>query len=202
MVSSATTNDQLVGKRNAVTAEKQDRGGSEKVCCSQSETLLYNQHLSRPECGRVLQARIGLISHLCTHRANQSWHHQHHHRRSYQPFHRDSCDILTKNNILLVPNLYNNYSGLVKLWYFVMVVVSYALAKKRHYELLVIKINDVEFRDSRDAPRNCFSRFSRIHVISWATSRLNINVLHGIAFWYSCLSMTSLVLTTLFTYIF
>ena len=32
-----------------------------------------------------------------------------------QPFHRDSCDILTKNNILLVPNLYNNYSGLVKL---------------------------------------------------------------------------------------
>ena len=34
---------------------------------------------------------------------------------SYQPFHHDSCDILTKNNILLVPNLYNNYSGLVKL---------------------------------------------------------------------------------------
>ena len=32
-----------------------------------------------------------------------------------QPFHRDSCDILTENNILLVPNLYNNYSGLVKL---------------------------------------------------------------------------------------
>ena len=32
-----------------------------------------------------------------------------------QPFHRDSCDILTKNNSLLVPNLYNNYSGLVKL---------------------------------------------------------------------------------------
>ena len=31
------------------------------------------------ECGRVLQARIGLISHLRTHRANQSWHH---HRRS------------------------------------------------------------------------------------------------------------------------
>ena len=50
----------------------------------------------------------------------------------YQPFHRDSCDILTKNNILLVPNLYNNYSGLVKLRYFVKVVASYALAKKRH----------------------------------------------------------------------
>ena len=32
-----------------------------------------------------------------------------------QPFHRDSCDILTKNNSLLVPNLYNNYSGLMKL---------------------------------------------------------------------------------------
>ena len=32
-----------------------------------------------------------------------------------QPFHRDLCDILTKNNILLVPNLYNNYSGPMKL---------------------------------------------------------------------------------------
>ena len=83
-----------------------------------------------------------------------------------QPFHRDSCDILTKNNILLVPNLYNNYSGLVKLLYFVKVVASYVLAKKSIDELLVIKINNVEFRDSRDAPRNCFSRFSRIHVIS------------------------------------
>ena len=83
-----------------------------------------------------------------------------------QPFHRDSCDILTKNNSLLVPNLYNNYSGLVKRLYFVKVVASYALAKKGIGELLVIKINDVEFRDSRDAPRNCFSRFSRIHVIS------------------------------------
>ena len=36
-----------------------------------------------------------------------------------------------------------------------------------------------------------FSRSSHIHVISWATSRLTINVLHGIASWYSCLSMTS-----------
>ena len=34
------------------------------------------------ESGRVLQARIGLISHLRTHRVNQTWHH-HHHRRSY-----------------------------------------------------------------------------------------------------------------------
>ncbi len=51
----------------------------------------------------------------------------------YQPFHRDSCDILTKNNSLLVPNLYSNYSGLVKLWCFVKVVASYALAKKRHW---------------------------------------------------------------------
>ena len=57
-------------------------------------------------------------------------------------------------------------SGLVKLRYFVKVVASYALAKKGIDELLVIKINDVEFRDSRDAPQNCFSRFSRIHVIS------------------------------------
>ena len=85
---------------------------------------------------------------------------------TYQPFHRDSCDILTKNIILLVPNLYNNYSGLVKLRYFVKVVASYVLAKKGIDEFLVIKINDVEFRDSREAPQNCFSRFSRIHVIS------------------------------------
>ena len=28
-----------------------------------------------------------------------------------QPFHRDSCDILTKNNILLVPNLYRGGGG-------------------------------------------------------------------------------------------
>ena len=84
----------------------------------------------------------------------------------YQPFHRDSCDIVSKNNILLVPNLYNNYSGLVKLGSFVKVVASYVLANKGIDELLVIKINDVEFRDSRDAPRNCFSRFSRICVIS------------------------------------
>ena len=38
--------------------------------------------------------------------------------------------------------------------------------KKGVDELLVIKISDVEFRDSRDAPRKKVSRFSRIHVIS------------------------------------
>ena len=66
---------------------KQDRGGSEKARCSQSETLLYHRTSAGPtypcpECGRVLQARIGLISHLRTHRVNQTWH-RHHHRRSY-----------------------------------------------------------------------------------------------------------------------
>ena len=40
--------------------------------------------------------------------------------------------------------------------YFVKVVASYVLAKKGIEELLVIKINDDEFRDSRDAPRNFF----------------------------------------------
>ena len=35
-------------------------------------------------------------------------------------------------------------------------VASYVLAKKGTDELLVIKINDVEIRDSRDAPRNFF----------------------------------------------
>ena len=37
--------------------------------------------------------------------------------------------------------------------------------KKGVDELLVIKINDVEFRGSRDAPRKKVSRFSRIHAI-------------------------------------
>ena len=92
VVSSATENDQLVGKRNAsrtpltpltptsfnidvtnweVCAQDrppvaqydsyrgkncrntQDRGGSEKARCSQSETLLYHQRLSRPDMPRV-----------------------------------------------------------------------------------------------------------------------------------------------------
>ena len=46
-----------------------------------------------PECGRVLQARIGLISHLRTHVGNQishHHHHHHHHRRSYG-HHRKRC---------------------------------------------------------------------------------------------------------------
>ena len=43
----------------------------------------------------------------------------------------------------------------MKLLYFVKEVASYVLdvTKKGIDELLVIKINDVEFRDSRDAPR-------------------------------------------------
>ena len=35
-----------------------------------------------PECGRVLQDRIGLINHFRTNRVNQTWHH-HHHRIRY-----------------------------------------------------------------------------------------------------------------------
>ena len=33
----------------AITAEKQDRGGSEKACCSQSDSLFYHQHIIRPD---------------------------------------------------------------------------------------------------------------------------------------------------------
>ena len=63
MVSSATENDHLLGKRNASrtplrrpsqawsknSRNNQDRGGSEKACCSQSKNLLYHQHFSRPD---------------------------------------------------------------------------------------------------------------------------------------------------------
>ena len=56
---------------------------------------------------------------------------------------------------------------LVIRWYFVKDVASYHVqAKNGVDELLVIKINDVEFRDSRDTPRKQVFRFSHIHVIS------------------------------------
>ena len=35
--------------RSKNSRNKQDCGGSEKACCSQSDTLLYHQHLSRPD---------------------------------------------------------------------------------------------------------------------------------------------------------
>ena len=66
---------------------KQDRGGSEKRAARKA--ILYSTTSTSagptypcPECGRVLQALIGLNSHLRTHRVNQTWHH-HHHRRRY-----------------------------------------------------------------------------------------------------------------------
>ena len=33
-------------------------------------------------------------------------------KSTFQPFHRDSCDILTKNNIRNLHKFYNIYSGL------------------------------------------------------------------------------------------
>ena len=50
-----------------------------------------------------------------------------------QPFHHDSCDILTKNKVWKLHKFYINYSGLVKLWYFVKEVASYVRAKKRRW---------------------------------------------------------------------
>ena len=41
-----------------------------------------------PECGRVLQARIGLIIHLRAHGVNQTLHHHHHHHRISYGHHR------------------------------------------------------------------------------------------------------------------
>ena len=52
-----------------------------------------------PECGRVLQARSGLISHLRTHRVNQTWHHHHHHhRRSYGHHRKRWTNNITNDN--------------------------------------------------------------------------------------------------------
>ena len=78
--------------------------------------------------GQLIYKRSLIILYLTSHRGVRS-------HPTNPPCIRawSSCDILTKNNILLVPNLYNNYSGLVKRWYFVKVVASYALAKKRHW---------------------------------------------------------------------
>ena len=63
--------------RSKSSRNKQDRGGSEIARCSQSETLLYHQHLSRPDIPmpRVWKSAagcIGLISHLRTHRVNRT----------------------------------------------------------------------------------------------------------------------------------
>ena len=79
-------------------------------------------------------------------------------------------DSLSKTNIGKLLKFYNIYSGLVKCFYFVKVVASCGLGKKELINVfLVIKINYVECRDARDAPRKKVSRQSHIHVVSWAT---------------------------------
>ena len=125
MVSSATENDQLVGKRNASrtplsrpstsstlmsptgklcaqdrpqwrsmihtgarTSETHRIAEARKKRASRKARLYSTSSTSTgpiypcPECGRALQARIGLISHLRTHMVNETGHH-HQHRRSY-----------------------------------------------------------------------------------------------------------------------
>ena len=125
MVSSATENDQLVGKRNASrtplrrpsksstlmsptgkfcaqdrpqwrsmihtgarTSETHRIAKAQKKLASRKARLYSTSSTSAgrtypcPECGRALQARLGLISHLRTHRVNETGHH-HHHRKSY-----------------------------------------------------------------------------------------------------------------------
>ena len=126
IVSTATANDQLVGKRNDprtplrrpsqpstlmsptgkfvpridpyVTVwfipeqEQQKQSGSRRLRKTSllAKAILYSPTITStgptypcPECGRVLQARIGQVSHPRTHMVNQTWHHHHHHRRSY-----------------------------------------------------------------------------------------------------------------------
>ena len=125
MVSSATENDQLVGKRNASRtplrrpsksstlmsptgklcaqdrpqwrsmihtgartsethsiAEAQKKRASRKARLYSTSSTSAGPTYPCPECGRALLAKIGLISHLRTHRVNETGHH-HHHRRSY-----------------------------------------------------------------------------------------------------------------------
>ena len=67
---------------------------------------------------RLYICSIGSISQLLKPRFSMSWQNIHSLYVLIQaswPFHCDSCDILTNNNILSVPNLYNNYSGPEKL---------------------------------------------------------------------------------------
>ena len=64
-------------------AEAQKKRAARKAILYSTTSTSAGPTYPSPECGRVLQARIGLISHIRTHRANQPWHHHHHHRRSY-----------------------------------------------------------------------------------------------------------------------
>ena len=67
------------GARTAETnriAEAQKKRAARKARLLSTTSTSAGPTYPCPECGRVLQARIGLISHLRTHRVN-------HHRRSY-----------------------------------------------------------------------------------------------------------------------
>ena len=64
-------------------AEAQKKRASRKARLYSTSSTSAGPTYPCPECGRALQARIGLISHLRTHRVNETGHHHHHHRRSY-----------------------------------------------------------------------------------------------------------------------
>ena len=64
-------------------AEAQKKSASRKARLYSTSSTSAGPTYPCPECGRALQARIGLISHLRTHRVNETGHHHHHHRRSY-----------------------------------------------------------------------------------------------------------------------
>ena len=53
-------------------AEAQKKRAARKARLYSTTSTSADQTYPCPECGRVLQAIIGLINHLCTHRANQS----------------------------------------------------------------------------------------------------------------------------------
>ena len=63
-------------------AEAQKKRASRKARLYSTSSTSDGPTYLCPECGRALQAIIGLISHLRTHRVNETGHH-HHHRRSY-----------------------------------------------------------------------------------------------------------------------
>ena len=65
--------------RNRI-AEAQKKRASCKARLYSTSSTSAGPTYPCPECGRALQARIGLISHLRTHRVNETGHH---HRRSY-----------------------------------------------------------------------------------------------------------------------
>ena len=90
---------------------------------------------------------------------------------------------------------YNNYSGLVTLWYFVKEVASYVLPKKRHWWVTRYQNKRcwISWLTWRTTEKSLQIQLNSCHFVS--NFQIKHQFFHGIASWYSYLSMTSIVLT-------